>query len=70
MLKQVITHIGVPKVALACSVSNRAVYKWRERGVLPRTDFTGETNYASVISELSQATETPVTKEELLNIPR
>lgn len=70
MLKQIITQIGVPKVAKECGVSNRAVYKWCERGVLPRTDFTGETAYAEIIARLSVEVGIPVSKEQLLNIPR
>lgn len=36
----------VPAAAEACGVSVRAVYKWIDRGLLPRTEYTGETDYA------------------------
>lgn len=36
----------IPAAAKACGVSVRAVYKWIDAGRLPRTDYTGETDYA------------------------
>jgi len=36
--------------AKVCGVSVRAVYKWLVTGRLPRTDYTGETQYASQLS--------------------
>lgn len=47
---------GVTKAASVCGVSERAVYKWIERGRLPRTDFTGETHYAKKLEEASGGT--------------
>ncbi|XAG19538.1 helix-turn-helix domain-containing protein [Vibrio metschnikovii] len=67
MIKEAITSIGVTQVANACGVSVRAVYKWCERGVLPRTEYTGETNYAETIEDLSSG---DYKKDQLLNIPR
>lgn len=52
-LGEVIKTIRVPVVAIACGVSARAIYKWIDRGSLPRTDFTGETTYAQKISTVS-----------------
>lgn len=52
-LGDVIKSVRVPVVASACGVSARAIYKWIDRGSLPRTDFTGETTYAQKISQLS-----------------
>ncbi|CAM3899740.1 helix-turn-helix domain-containing protein [Rheinheimera salexigens] len=40
----------VSGVAKACGVSVRAVYKWLKAGKLPRTDYTGETEYAKKIA--------------------
>ena len=53
---------GAAAVARACSVSPVAVHKWRQRGRLPRTDWTGETNYAELIAE---ATNGRITSNEL-----
>lgn len=47
-----IAHIGGPKrAAEICSISVRAVYKWLAKGSLPRTEYTGETKYAGLLSE-------------------
>lgn len=55
VLKESIEKIPgkVPALADACGVSPRAVYKWLKTGRLPRTDYTGETQYSKVISELT-----------------
>ncbi|MGB1951688.1 MAG: hypothetical protein ACPHQ9_13025 [Marinobacter sp.] len=48
VLKESIDRIPgkVPAAAMACGVTVRAVYKWIDRGMLPRTEYTGETDYA------------------------
>lgn len=56
---------GVPVVAKACGVSPRAVYKWLAAGALPRTDFTGETQHAEKIADLSLARGFPANAAEL-----
>ncbi|EFE23119.1 hypothetical protein EDWATA_01864 [Edwardsiella tarda ATCC 23685] len=35
-------------------MSRRAIYKWIDRGSLPRTEFTGETDYSSRIAKASR----------------
>ncbi|MDP4455658.1 DNA-binding protein, partial [Escherichia coli] len=40
-------------VADVCGVSQRAIYKWMDNGKLPRTEYTGETNYAEKIAHAS-----------------
>lgn len=44
---------GVPPVSVACQVSPRAVYKWLTAESLPRTEYTGETDYAKRIATLA-----------------
>ena len=44
---------GVANAAAACGVSQRAVYKWLTAESLPRTDYTGETNYAQRLADAS-----------------
>ncbi|MEQ4450948.1 DNA-binding protein [Kosakonia sacchari] len=50
---EAIKDIGVMAIASACGCSPRAIYKWMEKGALPRTDFTGETDYAGQIADVS-----------------
>lgn len=45
-LEDVIKTVRVAVVADVCGVSQRAIYKWMDNGKLPRTEYTGETNYA------------------------
>lgn len=52
-LGDVIKSVKVSVVARACGVTPKAIYKWIERGALPRTDFTGETDYAMRIAVAS-----------------
>lgn len=53
-LDEPIKSIGIPEVAKACGVSERAVYKWLKNGFLPKTEFFGKTQYAAKIQEISQ----------------
>lgn len=48
-LDEPIKGVGIPEVAKACGVSERAVYKWLKNGFLPKTEFFGKTKYASKI---------------------
>ncbi|WP_247178408.1 helix-turn-helix transcriptional regulator, partial [Escherichia coli] len=49
-LEDVIKTVRVAVVADVCGVSQRAIYKWMDNGKLPRTEYTGETNYAEKIA--------------------
>lgn len=62
-LKQVIGDLGVEQAASLCGISPRAVYKWLAAGRLPRTEYTGETGYAEI---LTAASSLEVTAGELL----
>jgi predicted DNA-binding transcriptional regulator AlpA len=66
-LGDVLKTLRVPVVASACGVSARAIYKWIDRGSLPRTDFTGETSYAQKISNVSGGM---YSESEILNISK
>lgn len=53
-LKQAIEDAGgAAAVAASCGVSARAIYKWAASGSLPRTEYTGETDYADRIARLA-----------------
>lgn len=66
-LSKAIEIVGICKLAKACGVRHQAIYKWLSNGRLPRTDWTGETDYASRIEE---ATKGAVTRDQLLNLKR
>jgi|SRR5690554_64431 len=53
LLKKMIDSIPgkIPAAAKVCGVSTRAVYKWTASGRLPRTDYTGETDYAERMAD-------------------
>lgn len=50
---EVIKSVRVSVVADVCGLTPKAIYKWLERGSLPRTEFTGETKYADKIAKAS-----------------
>jgi hypothetical protein len=56
--------VGLKRLADACGLkSYQAVLKWEAAGRLPRTEWTGETNYAEAIE---QVTDGKVTRKALL----
>lgn len=44
---------GPRKVAAEFGLSRPAVDKWIKQGFLPRTEWTGETNYAETLAAMS-----------------
>lgn len=56
---------GFSAMGRLCGVSPQAVRKWRNRGKMPRTEWTGETHYATLIEE---ATNGGVKAEALLSV--
>jgi len=53
-ITKVIQIAGLNPTAKAVGVSYQAVRKWEANGCLPRTEFTGETNYAAKLANLVQ----------------
>ena len=69
-IERAIAHAGGPVAltrkineCIARPISYQAVRKWAAAGRLPRTDYTGETTYASAIE---RATGGAITEVELL----
>ncbi|GJN50820.1 hypothetical protein [Pseudomonas tohonis] len=66
-LKNAINKAGGPAAAAkACGKSARAIYKWLAAGALPRTDYSGETNYAGRLAAAAAARGEPFDREWLL----
>lgn len=51
-VSSVLKVVGLTKVAKACGVAPSAVHRWKSRNRLPRTEYTGETQYAVRIAAL------------------
>lgn len=45
---------GLGAAAKACGRTNQALNKWRLASCLPRTDYTGETNYADRLARAAK----------------
>jgi len=56
LITQAIAQVGLGKLAAACGVSYQALRKWEKAGRLPRTDWTGETDYAEAIEQATAST--------------
>jgi hypothetical protein len=41
---------GIGAAARVCGRTYQALNKWRQAGVLPRTEYSGETNYADCLA--------------------
>lgn len=63
-LSRAIEIVGLQPLAKALSVTYQAIRKWEAMGRLPRTEWTGETNYASIIE---QQTNGEITRAQLLS---
>lgn len=51
-LTAAIESVGLASLAKELGVTYQAIRKWEAAGRLPRTEWTGETDYASTISRL------------------
>lgn len=70
-LQEAVRKLGLRGVANATGRRYQAVQQWLERG-LPRTEYTGETNYAELIAQACRESDpqTPITRESLLGLDR
>lgn len=62
-LQKAIELVGLSKLGKSLGIAYQSILGWQTRGRLPRTEWTGETQYAAEIEKL---TEGKVTRDELL----
>lgn len=67
LISKAIELTGLRPLAKMCGVTPQALYKWEAKGRVPRTDWTGETDYARCIET---ATKGQITRDQLLNLNR
>lgn len=64
-IKEVINDAGgVCSVAFAVQLSKRSIYKWIKKNCLPRSEYTGESNYSNLIAQLCKK----FSEQEILEI--
>lgn len=63
LISQAIEIVGLAKLAKALGVTYQAIRKWESKKKLPRTEWTGETNYAAMIEK---ETDGKISSEDLL----
>lgn len=62
-VEEAIALLGLGKLARGLKVTHQAVRKWQKARRMPRTEWTGETNYSARIEELTHG---EVTRARLL----
>lgn len=67
LISKAIDLTGLTNLAKACGVTYQSVKRWEAKGRVPRTDWTGETDYARCIET---ATKGQITRDQLLNLKR
>lgn len=67
LISKAIKIVGLSKLASVCGIRYQSLQKWEAKGRLPRTDWTGETDYAT---RIEKATNGAVTRDQLLNFKR
>lgn len=67
-IQAAINLIGLRALAAVAGVSYQAVQHWAHRGRLPRTEYSGETHYAELITAACREKDpqTQITREALL----
>lgn len=65
-LKEAVQSVGGAKAAAkACGVSVRAIYKWIAADALPRTEYTGETDYVVRLAKAADSKGKPFDLDRL-----
>lgn len=67
LITQAIKVVGLTKLAKQCGVTYQSVRRWEQKARLPRSEWTGETDYAT---QIELATGGQITRSQLLDIKR
>jgi DNA-binding transcriptional regulator YiaG len=51
ILEKTVNKIGLIHLSAYLNISHQSVKKWMNKNCLPRTEFTGETQYAQLIEK-------------------
>jgi hypothetical protein len=65
LITEAVNVVGLKKLATELGVTYQAIRKWEKAGRLPRTEWTGETNYSAKIEQL---TDGAITRDGLLSM--
>lgn len=70
-LNSAVKLVGLRPLAASVGRTYQAVQQWVGNGRLPRTDYSGETDYAGVIAAACRDAdpESKITREALLGLP-
>lgn len=63
-LSRAIGKVGLMPLSKALNLTYQALRRWEKQGRLPRTEWTGETDYARQIEQLTAG---EVSRDELLD---
>jgi DNA-binding transcriptional regulator YdaS (Cro superfamily) len=63
-ISQAIAIVGLPRLSKCLGVTYQAIRKWDSKNQLPRTEWTNETQYASMIESVTNG---EISKRDLLN---
>lgn len=63
LISQAVEQVGLVALASECKVTYQAVRRWEKNERLPRTEWTGETNYAAIIERMTNG---DITRDALM----
>ena len=64
-IKKAVKLIGRSALSKAIGVTQPGIIRWEKNGRMPRTEWTGETNYCEVIVKMSKG---EVKRKDLLKL--
>jgi HD-like signal output (HDOD) protein len=68
-ISKAVDLVGLQPLSNVLGVTYQAIRRWEKSGCLPRTEWTGETDYASKIAAAVAEAGGSITKQDLLVRP-